>query len=209
MSLRWRTVPIPGFVAGRLRNISVTGSWRTRQADTRTETGQDRGNEETARSVGLVFVLDNGFNVSYEYSNTASERVDATGLSQSDRASHSVRLSGFLPPPGFVPFLKRDIRLAVDYSNNGNSDCRALGGSGIGSVEPSFRDDCSTHTDQTTQNASLTLDTDFTGYSLGLQLTWVGRSSEVGRRQSSSQINFNLFGRFFFRSSEGDAQFNP
>ncbi|MCL7959792.1 MAG: hypothetical protein M8861_06340, partial [marine benthic group bacterium] len=184
-----------------------TGRWRTRSTNTSTTTGQDRGSEQTVRSVGLVFILRSGFNITYDFDNTASERLDATGLSQTDRASHSVRLSGFLPPPGFIPFVKNDVRIAFDYSNSGNSDCRALGGSGFGEVDQTFRDDCTTHTDQTTQNAAFSLDTDFTGYSLGIQLSWVQRASGVGRQQSSSQFNFNIFGRFFFRASEGQTQF--
>jgi hypothetical protein len=104
--------------------------------------------------------------------------------------------------------VKNDLRLSFDYSNNGNSDCRALGGSGFGEINQSFRDDCTTHTDQTTQNAEFAIDTEFTGYSIGVQLAWVARSSAVGRQQSSNQFNFNIFGRFFFRASEGQNQFN-
>jgi hypothetical protein len=208
LGLRWRTVPIPRLLDGILRDINVTGAWRTRSTNTSTTTGQDRGSEQTVRSVGLMFILTSGFNISYDFDNTASERLDATGLSQTNRASHSVRLSGFLPPPGFIAFVKNDLRIAFDYSNSGNSDCRALGGSGFGDVDQTFRDDCTTHTDQTTQNAAFSLDTDFTGYSLGIQLSWVQRASGVGRQQASSQFNFNIFGRFFFRASEGQTQFN-
>lgn len=205
---RWRTVPIPGVLDKVLRDINVTGGWRTRETNTSTTTGQDRGSEQTVRSVGLLFILTNGFSITYDFDNTASEALDATGLSQSDRASHSVRLTGFLPPPGFLGFVKKDLRISLDFSSNGNSDCRALGGSGFGEVDQTFRDDCTTHTEQTTQNAAFALDTDFTGYSLGLQLSWVGRSSAVGQRQSSNQFNFNIFGRFFFRASEGQTQFD-
>ncbi len=208
LGLRWRTVPIPGFLDKFMRDITLSGAWRTRETQTSTTTGQDRGSEQTVRSLGLVFILVSGFNIRYDFDNTASERLDATGLSQSDRASHSVRLSGFLPPPGFLSFVKNDLRLSLDYSTNGNSDCRALGGSGAGLVDQTFRDDCTTHSDQTTQNVAFALDTDFTGYSLGVQLSWVGRSSGVGRRQASSQFNFNIFGRFFFRASEGQNQFS-
>jgi len=208
LGVRWRAVPIPGFLDQLLRDISVTGGWRTRVSNTSTTTGQDRGSEQTVRSVGLLFTLESGFNIAYDFDNTASERLDATGLSQTDRASHSIRLSGFFPPPGFIPFVKNDMRVSLDYSIGGNSDCRALGGSGFGDVDQTFRDDCTTHTDQTTQNAAFTLDTDFTGYSLGMQLTWVQRASGVGRQQASSQFNFNIFGRFFFRASEGQTQFN-
>ena len=207
LGVRWRSVPIPGLLDKYLRDINVTGGWRTRATNTSTTTGQDRGSERTIRSIGLVFILMNGFNITYDFDNTASERLDATGLSQTDRASHSIRLSGFLPPPGFIPFVKNDVRVSLDYSTNGNSDCRALGGSGFGDVDQTFRDDCTTHTDQTTQNAGFALDTDFTGYSLGIQLSWVGRSSGVGRQQASNQLNFNIFGRFFFRASEGQTQF--
>jgi hypothetical protein len=208
LSVRWRNVPIPGILDDVLRDINVTGGWRTRETNTSTTTGQDRGSEQTVRSVGLLFVLPNRFNLTYDFDNTASERLDATGLSQSNRSSHSVRFSGFLQPPGFLPFVKNDMRLSLDYSNNGNSDCRALGGSGFGEVNQTFRDDCTTHSDQTTQNVGFALDTDFTGYSLGVQFTWAGRSSGVGRQQSSNQFNFNIFGRFFFRASEGQTQFN-
>jgi hypothetical protein len=194
-------------VDGLFRDITVTGGWSTRETKVSTTTGQDQGSEQTVRSLGLVFVLMNGFNLTYDVDNTAVERLDATGLSQSTRTSHSVRLSGFLPPPGFLSFVRNDLRLSFEYSSNGNSDCRALGGSGFGDIDPTFRDDCTTHTDQTTQNAALAIDTDFTGYSLGVQLQWVGRASGVGRQQSSSQFNFNIFGRFFFRASEGETQF--
>ena len=208
LGLRWRTVPIPGLLDGILRDVNLRGSWRTRSTNTSTTTGQDRGSEQTVRSVGLAFILVSGFNITYDIDNTKSERLDATGLSQSSRASHSVRLSGFLPPPGFIPFIKNGVRVSLEYSNNGNSDCRALGGSGFGDVDQTFRDDCTTHTEQTTQNAAFALDTDFTGYSLGIQLSWVQRASGVGRQQASSQFNFNIFGRFFFRASEGQTQFN-
>jgi hypothetical protein len=149
-----------------------------------------------------------GFNLTYDVGNTASERLDATGLSQSSRMSHSVRVSGFLPPPGFLSFVKNDLRVSLDYSFNGNADCRALGGSGTGQVDQTLLDDCTTHTDQTTQNVAFALDTDFTGYSLGVQFSWAGRASQVGQRQSSNQFNFNIFGRFYFRAAEGQTQFN-
>jgi len=207
LGLRWRNVPVPGLVQGFLRDINITGKWRTLNTNTSTTTGQDKGSEQTIRSVGFVFLLTSGFTITYDFDNTVSDRLDATGLSQSNRASHSVRLSGFVPPPGFLSFVKNDLRISFDYSNNGNSDCRALGGSGVGQVDQAFQNDCTTHSDQTTQNAQLAVDTDFTGYSLGLQLSWVGRASEVGRRQSSNQFNFNIFGRFFFRASEGQTQF--
>lgn len=209
LRVRWRDVPIPSAVRGALRDVTVNGEWRTTEVNTSTTTGQDRGSENTRRSAGLTFVFANGFTLTYDYANTSSERIDATGLSQSDRGSHSFRLSGFLPPPGFLSFVKSDVRVSAEYSSNGNSDCRALGGAGFGGSDPQLVDDCTTHTDQTTQNAALTVDTDFTGYSVGLQMSWVGRGSGVGRRQSSNQFNFNIFGRFYLRASEGRTQFAP
>ncbi|MBT8462208.1 MAG: cell surface protein SprA, partial [Gemmatimonadetes bacterium] len=88
LELRWRTVPIPGFLDKFMRDITLSGAWRTRETQTSTTTGQDRGSEQTVRSLGLVFILVSGFNIRYDFDNTASERLDATGLSQSDRASH-------------------------------------------------------------------------------------------------------------------------
>lgn len=208
LGLRWRDVPIPGFLDEWVRDINVQGGWRTQNTNTSTTTGQNRNAEQTVRSLGLVFILTSGFNLTYDVGNTASERLDATGLSQSSRTSHSVRVSGFLPPPGFLSFVKNDLRVSLDYSFNGNADCRALGGSGTGQVDQTLLDDCTTHTDQTTQNVAFALDTDFTGYSLGVQFSWAGRASQVGQRQTSNQFNFNIFGRFYFRAAEGQTQFN-
>ena len=100
-----------------------------------------------------------------------------------------------------------NVRVSLDYSYNGNADCRALGGSGTSQVDQALLDDCTTHTDQTTQNVALAIDTDFTGYSLGIQFDWAGRGSQVGRRQTSNQFNFNIFGRFYFRAAEGQTRF--
>jgi hypothetical protein len=59
--------------------------------------------------------------------------------------------------------------------------------------------------DQSTQAAAITLDSDFTGYTIGMQLTWSNRGSAVGRQQTSNQFNFNIFGRFALRSDTGPA----
>ncbi len=201
--LNWRNAPLPGSFRRGIRMLTLSAGWRERERLTRTQTGQDRGSDETVRSVGMLMVFANGFNLSYQYDNTLMERTDATGFSESSRGSHSVRATGTVRPPGFLSFLKRPLRLSADYSRNGNFDCRELGGAGFSGDPLGLGEDCVAHIDQTTQNAAFTLDTDFTGYSVGVQFSWTRRGSAVGRQQTSNQYNLNVFGRFFFRSDEG------
>ena len=61
---------------------------------------------------------------------------------------------------------------------------------------------CTPYLDQQTQNTSFTADTDFQGYSMGIQFSWIRRRSGVGNRAVSNQYNFNVFGRFFFRAGQ-------
>ncbi|MFQ5530262.1 MAG: hypothetical protein ACE5FP_07915, partial [Gemmatimonadota bacterium] len=104
--------------------------------------------------------------------------------------------------PGFLAFVKRPLRLSAEFSINGNANCRELGGSGFGQGGSVIVvQDCVPHLDQTTKNLRFTADSDFSGYSLGVQFLWVRRASGVGTRLTSNQYNFNIFGRFFLRSS--------
>lgn len=203
ISLRWREVPYPGFMSSWFRNVNLTATWRDRDRNVLTTTGQNQGTRTLTRSVSLGFLLINGFNFTYQLDNAETDRSDQTGGSESNRTSHSLRLTGILPPPEFIGFVKKPIRMSAEYSLNGNFDCRALGGAGYSGTIPGLGGDCTAHVDQTTQAASFSLDSDFTGYTLGVQLTWSNRGSAVGRQQSSNQINFNIFGRFALRTDTG------
>jgi hypothetical protein len=207
VSVRWREVPYPDALSSLFRNVTITATWRDRDRRITTTTGQDQGQRILTRSLSFVFLLNSGFNLSYQLDDSRTDRSDQTGNSEANRISHSLRLTGTLPPPSFISFVKRPLRLAAEYSLNGNFDCRELGGSGFGGSVPGIEvgAGCTAHVDQTTQSAAITLDSDFTGYTIGLQLTWSNRGSAVGRQQTSNQFNFNIFGRFALRSDTGPA----
>jgi len=202
VQVRWRNVPIPGLVRGTIRNLMLTGAWRELTRETFTLTGQNQGSETLTRSLSLTVIFLNGFNLSYQFDNSINDRTDASGSSQADRNSHSIRGTGTMNSPGILSFVKKPLRLSAEFTLNGNSDCRELGGGGFdtgGGISAVV--DCVPHLDQTTQNLSFTADSDFSGYSLGVQFLWVRRGSDVGTRLTSNQYHFNIFGRFFLRST--------
>jgi hypothetical protein len=203
VSLRWREVPYPDVLSGLFNNVNLSASWRDRDRTVTTTTGQNQGTRTVTRSLSIGFIFNNGFNFSYQLDDAETDRSDQTGGSESNRTSHSLRLTGSLPPPSFIGFLKKPLRMAAEYSLNGNFDCRALGGSGFAGTVPGLGGDCTAHVDQTTQAAAFTLDSDFTGYTVGVQLTWSHRGSGVGRQQNSDQFNLNIFGRFAIRTDTG------
>jgi hypothetical protein len=206
--LRWRGVPIPGFLEERMRTITLTGQWRVRDREIRTSTGQDQGIQSLDRSVIVTFVFMNGFNLSYELTNSRNERTDGSGFSRSIRNSHTVRGTGTVPPPGLLSFAKNPLRLTAEFVLNGNSDCRELGGTGFtGTTNPSTLggEGCVAHIDQTQNSVRLAADTDFaSGLGVGVQFQWVRRASAVGTQQTSNQYNFDVFGRFLLRSNTSD-----
>jgi hypothetical protein len=203
VSLRWREVPYPDALSGMFNNVNLSATWRDRDRTVTTTTGQNQGTRTVTRSLSIGFIFNNGFNFSYQLDDAETDRSDQTGGSESNRTSHSLRLTGSLPPPSFIRFLKKPVRMAAEYSLNGNFDCRALGGSGFAGTVPGLGGDCTAHVDQTTQAAAFTLDSDFTGYTVGVQLTWSHRGSAVGRQQNSDQFNLNIFGRFAIRTDTG------
>ena len=204
--LRWRSVPIPGLLDQSVRAITLNGQWRVRDRVTRTTTGQDRGTESLDRSLGVTFVFHNGFNLSYDLTNTLSERTDGSGFSRSTRNSHGVRGTGTVPPPGFLGFVRNPLRLSAEVVLNGNADCRDLGGSGFtGGTGQVDLAGCVDYVDQTQNTVEVAADTDFgRGYSAGVRFQWVTRSSGVGTRQTTNQYNFDVFGRFSFRGNTSD-----
>jgi hypothetical protein len=158
-------------------------------------------------------VFENGFNLSYELTNSVNERTDGSGFSQSDRNGHTVRGTGTVPPPGFLGFVRNPLRLTAEVVLNGSTDCRELGGQGFtGSANPAAPGaGCVAHLDQTQNSLRLAADTDFTGYGIGVQFQWVRRASGVGTRQTSNQYNFDVFGRFYLqtRTSELPGETRP
>jgi hypothetical protein len=206
--LRWRSVPVPGFLDRGVRAVTLNGQWRMRDRVTRTTTGQDQGTETLDRSLGVTFVFHNGFNLSYDLTNSLSERTDGSGFSRTDRNSHGVRGTGTVPPPGFLGFVRNPLRLSAEVVLNGNSDCRDLGGGGFTGAPGQGQvdlDGCVDYVDQTQNTVELAADTDFgPGYSAGVRFQWVRRSSAVGTRQTSNQYNFDVFGRFSFRGNTSE-----
>ncbi len=202
-SLRWRAVPIPGFVRGVLNQWSITGTYRKFERQATTTTQQNLGEQVDNYGLTLLLVFPNGVNLSYRYDKTSTQLIDATGVTGRDLDGHEIQMTGTLRPPPSWGFLNRPLRVSLEYTRNGNTDCRGLGGTGFegGSISGSLPSDCTPHTDQLTQHAALTVDSDFVHYSLGLQFSWDRRSSEVGAMQRVNQFNFNVFGRFSFLSS--------
>ncbi|MFW6088265.1 MAG: cell surface protein SprA [Gemmatimonadota bacterium] len=204
--LRWQRVPVPGFLDRGVQALSLNGQWRVRDRVERTTTGQDRGSETVDRSLGITVVFDNGFNLSYDLTNSLSERTDGSGFSRSNRNSHGVRGTGTVPPPGLLGFVRNPLRLSAEVVLNGNADCRDLGGGGFtGGPGQVDIDGCVDYVDQTQNTVELAADADFgEGYSAGVRFQWVRRSSGVGTRQTTNQYNFDLFGRFSFRGNTSE-----
>ncbi len=196
-NLRWNNVPLPGSWRNLFANLSLTAGYALRTRTTETQTTQNTKEEQKRTALSALLVFGNGFNINYRLEFVNSDRLDATGVSGSDRTTHDLRATGTVGAPGWLAFVRNPLRLALAYNVNGNLDCRALTTPGIGLPPPgNGTESCTPYVDQSTQNTSFTVDTDFTGYSMGIQFSWVRRSSGVGNRGVSNQYNFNLFGRF-------------
>ncbi|MGH7546055.1 MAG: hypothetical protein ACREKI_07725, partial [Gemmatimonadota bacterium] len=198
LQFNWSRVPLPSFVRGAVRNITLRVGYSERETrDRNLGAEQLRLREETRIPASLSIGLAQGWTLSYAFDRSESRSVDPTGRTEGERLGHTVRVLAQLRPPASWRELRSPIRINLGYRRDDTDQCRALG---ITSVDPETPESCSSFTDLTTQNIDLTVDTDVQPFTFGLQASWRDQQSEIGQRPGSTQLNVSVFARFLFQS---------
>ncbi len=198
LQFNWSRIPIPSFVRGAVRNISLRLGYSERETEERNlGADQVRFRSETRIPASVSVNFAPGWQASYSWDHSESLSVDPAGRTESERLGQSVRLSAQLRPPSSWRSLSNPIRVNLGYRRDMTDQCRALG---IATLGPETPQSCAPFTDLTVQSVDLTVDTDIQPFTLGLQASWRDQQSEIGQRPGSTQLNVNLFGRFLFQS---------
>lgn len=119
---------------------------------------------------------------------------DPTGDTERDRVQHTVSFaSTFIPPFGLGARAAGDpvpVRLSVLLGYVSERECRV----------PSNRAECVAFLDQLNRSLSFSLDTQLSGFEVGVQGSYFDRQSFVGERRGSTQFQLSVFGQFLIEA---------
>jgi hypothetical protein len=189
---RLDALPVAGLSWGLIERVSLAAAARrTRREVTYGQVAQRRTLDERAYPLDLTLNWAGGMSTGYRGALETGRGRDPTGSTERDRTSHRVSLnSAFRPPFGLDEGLDRPLRLTLLVSYVAERECRLSAG----------RDDCVAFVDQLNRALSVALDTQMSGFDVGVQASYTDRQSFVGQRRGSTQLQVSLFGQFLFEA---------
>ena len=193
-----RNVPIPEGMQRYL--ASVTGSFgvaRTRRTEDYTGAlQQQRGVTDWRYPLSLQLGFARGFTFAYRGSLSGGTTLDPTGDSEKGGHQHDVTLSAIVrAPEAWRSRLTAPISVFLQFTDQNQRQCR---------YNPilAAADGCVAFLDVGTRNANLKLETEVSDITIGSSFSFVERANQVGTRAGSSQLQFQLYGRFNFTAGQ-------
>ncbi len=193
VQLGWRDIPVPEPLKVLLRRWSLaTGYVRSeRRTLLAGEVNRHWDRQITTVPIEVRLGFANGLALSYITALNTGDGRDPTGLTEEDRASHGLDLSGrFKAPFGLAErTFPEPLRLSLSVDSNWERQCRTAGLH----VQPVT---CTPFMDHTNRRMNFTLSTLVSQVDVGLQASYVDRRSYVGTQMGSSQFQLGFFGQF-------------
>jgi hypothetical protein len=196
---RLEGVSVPGFVGAAVERISLsTGLRRSRREVTYGQAAQRRVLDDRSYPFDVTLFWAGGLSTGYRGSLETGRGRDPTGDTERDRVTHRVSLNSlFRPPFGLDEGLSRPIRLSILASYVAERECRV----------PAGREGCVAFVDQLNRALSMALDTQLSGFDVGIQASYTNRQSFVGQRRGSTQLQLSVFGQFLVEAGTLGAVF--
>ncbi|MGH7475477.1 MAG: cell surface protein SprA [Longimicrobiales bacterium] len=194
--LAWTQLPVPGWLAGVVRNASVSAGYqRTERADLlHGGQGERRGRDEHSVPLQLSIGLGSSLVASYTGALRRGEGFDATGMTESDATGHALQLTGSLAAPTALRGrVDAPFRLSLNYRYEADRECRLRVLAG---------DACAPFIDQLHRALQMTLETTLSDLDVGIQMSYNDRQSYIGTRGGTTQFQLGIFGQFRFEAGQ-------
>jgi hypothetical protein len=193
VQVTWSDVPVPGPLRRMLDRWSFSTGFVRTERRTELFVAVPRAWERIEATVPVEVRVGfaNGLALSYVTSVTTGDGRDPTGLTEQSGHSHGVDVSGrFQAPFGLHERLfPEPLRLSLSFDSRSEHQCRIAGNR----PDPA---PCTPFIDQVNRRTHLTLSTLISQLDVGLQASYVDRSSAIGTQLGSSQLQLGLFGQF-------------
>ncbi|MBX6365447.1 MAG: hypothetical protein IRZ00_16375, partial [Gemmatimonadetes bacterium] len=206
VQVSWMTVPIPKSLSGVVTRASLSGGLqRTFREDVFGSLLAERGegaaltrrgqSDETNLPFQVSIGLGTTMTASYNLTLTNGTVSDPTGNAQKDGINQSVSISGFVQMPAALKAsIPNPVQATLSLSQQGDRQCRVQVGVQMGACVP--------FVDYITRRFNLTLDTEINDLSVGLQMSYNARRSNIGTLNGNSQFQLSLFGQFNFSAGQ-------
>jgi hypothetical protein len=197
-TLMLRNIQIPTAMQAYI--TSVNGSFgvaRTRRREEYTgAVQQQRGITDWRYPLSLQLGFPGGFTLAYRGSLSGGATLDPTGDSEKGGHQHDLTLSAIVrAPESWRGRLTAPISVFLQFTDQNQQQCR---------YNPILAadDGCVAFLDVGTRNANLKLETEISDITIGSSFSFVDRANQVGTRAGSSQLQFQLYGRFNFTAGQ-------
>lgn len=205
VQLSWMAVPIPKALSGVFTRASLSGGiQRTLRSDVFGSLAVEgepaafarRGRtDETSMPFQASLGIGASMTASYNVTLTSGTVADPTGDAQKDGSNHAVSVSGFFHMPSALKAsIPNPVQATLSLSQQGDRQCRVQSSVSLGACVP--------FVDYITRRLNLTLDTEINDLSVGLQMSYNARQSNIGTLNGNSQFQLSLFGQFNFSAGQ-------
>ncbi|HEX9108273.1 MAG TPA: hypothetical protein VF832_13615, partial [Longimicrobiales bacterium] len=214
LQLTWSQIPLPQRVKSLVTQASISGGYQhtLRTSDfgalgTPTQGGDvgPRGTvgpaalssslghgagEDTSIPLQLALGLIGTLNASYNGSLTSGTASDPTGDARKNGSNHTVTLSGFFKAPvSWRDRFPNPVQATIGLSRQADHQCRLQSGIDGAAL-------CTPFIDYTMRRINLSLDTELSQVTVGVQMSYNARKSNIGTLNGSSQFQLGIFGQF-------------
>jgi hypothetical protein len=191
---RLDNVPAGRLLGSALERLTLAaGVRRSRRNITYGQAAQQRLLTEHEYPFDVSLAWAGGLVTGYRATIEVGEGEDPTGDTERDRTTHRVTItSAFMPPFAFGGDPPRPVRLSLLGSYVAERECRV----------PSSRAVCVAYVDQLDRALSMNLDSQVSGFELGVQASYTNRQSFVGQRRGSTQFQLSVYGQFVFEAGD-------
>lgn len=194
LRLNWADVPLPAFVRGVVRQMSLSSGYvlRTRGQVYGSRADSNRGTKESNFPLTARLTLLGNTAAAYTTTFMTGKSDDPTGDAEQNGLNHNLNLSVAVKPPrSLSQKLKEPIRATLGLTQNTQKQCRF-----ITAIEASKEPSCVSYLDFRNRNLNFTIDTQVSDVVVGLQLGYSSRQDFVGMKRGNSQFQLGIFANF-------------
>ena len=200
LQLSWPRVPLPKLLTSFLTQAGLSAGYQhtthsnaygtslasdAAQPVSTSFLGRGTG-EETSIPLQFSMGLLRTVTASYSGTFTTGTASDATGDMRKDGSNQTLSLSGFFKMPSSMRTKFRNpVQATVGLSQQGDHQCR-LGADAT----------CTPYIDYLTRRLNLSFDTQLEDLTVGFQMSYNSRKSNIGTLNGSSQFQLGLYGQF-------------
>jgi hypothetical protein len=186
--IAWQVLPLPAAVRAAVHRATIAvGFQQTTRAGVLGAAEPNRGQTERSFPLQAALGFGGGLSLSYTGGPTRGGGYDPTGRTEHRASQHALQLSGsFRAPAALATGADQPVRASLRFDQRTQHHCRVRAESVL----------CTPYVDAVHRSLDLTLETVVSDLDLGVQMSYIERTSRIGAGNGYGNFQLNLFARF-------------